>query len=62
MLPAEKAERWVRRIGYLALVLIAAFIILWLVGFINRSMRGYVEQRELPEEGRAPTAAAARAA
>jgi hypothetical protein len=57
MLPGEKAERWVRRIGYLALVVIAAFIILWLVGFINRSMRGYVEQREVPEEGRAPTAA-----
>jgi hypothetical protein len=58
MLPAEKAERWVRRIGYLALVLAAAFILLWLVGFINRSVRGYVEQREAPEEGRAPTAAA----
>ena len=57
MLPGEKAERWVRRIGYLALVVIAAFIILWLVGFINRSMRGYVEQREVPEEGRAPTQA-----
>jgi hypothetical protein len=58
MLPAEKTERWVRRIGYLALVLVAAFILLWLVGFINRSVRGYVEQREAPEEGRAPTAAA----
>ena len=57
MLPAEKTERWVRRIGYLALVLMLAFIILWLVGFINRSVRGYVEQREVPEEGRAPTAA-----
>ncbi len=57
MLPGEKAERWVRRIGYLALVVIAAYIILWLVGFINRSMRGYVEQREVPEEGRAPAAA-----
>lgn len=62
MLPAEKTERWVRRIGYLALVLIAAYIILCLVGFINRSVRGYVEQREVPEEGRAPTAAAGRAA
>jgi hypothetical protein len=58
MLPAEKTERWVRRIGYLALVVVAAFILLWLVGFINRSVRGYVEQREAPEEGRAPTAAA----
>lgn len=57
MLPAEKTERWVRRIGYLALVLITAYIILWLVGFINRSVRGYVEQREVPEEGRAATAA-----
>ena len=57
MLPAEKTERWVRQIGYLALVLMAAFIILWLVGFINRSTRGYIEQREVPEEGRAPAAA-----
>ncbi|MCJ7821860.1 MAG: hypothetical protein MUQ26_02045 [Armatimonadetes bacterium] len=46
-----------RRIGYLALVLMTAYIILWLVGFINRSVRGYVEQRQVPDEGRAPAAA-----
>jgi hypothetical protein len=62
MLPAEKSERWVRRIGYLALILMAIIIIVWLVGFISRVTRMSLEQREAPEEGRAPAAAAGRAA
>lgn len=60
MLPAEKSERLVRRIGYLALILMAIIIIVWLVGFIGRVTRMSLEQREVPEEERAPAAAAGR--
>ena len=54
MLPSEKAERWVRRIGYLALILILLFVIWWLVGFIGRAARRSLEQREAPPEACLP--------
>jgi hypothetical protein len=55
MLPSEKAERWVRRIGYAALILLAIYILRWLVGFIGGTAQKALEQREehLPES-RAP--------
>lgn len=52
MLPSEKAELWVRRVGYAALVLIAAFILIWMVRFIARVTRDVLEQRNVPTEGR----------
>lgn len=58
MLPSEKSERLVRRIGYLALILMAIFLIVWLVGFIARNVGRALEQREVPEEGEAAAAAA----
>lgn len=54
MLPSEKAELLVRRVGYALLVLIALYIIVWLFGFISRAFRQAVEQREMPEDARAP--------
>lgn len=53
MLPSEKAELWVRRVGYAALVVIAAFILTWMVRFIARATRDALEQRNVPTEGRA---------
>lgn len=54
MLPSEKAELFVRRVGYTALILIALFILVWLFGFVSRIFRQVMAQRELPEEARAP--------
>jgi len=54
MLPSEKAERWVRRIGYAALVLIALYIVIWIAHFIVDNYGKAMEQRRFPEEGRAP--------
>ncbi len=54
MLPSEKAERWVRRIGYVALILLVLYIIRWLVGFVGGTARKAVEQREQLPEARAP--------
>lgn len=55
MLPAEKAERWVRKVGYLALVLIGLYIVVWLVGFIGRTTRQALEQRAVPDETQVET-------
>jgi len=54
MLPSEKAELWVRRLGYAALILVVAFILIWMVRFITRITRDALEQRDVPTEGRAP--------
>jgi hypothetical protein len=54
MLPSEKAERWVRRIGYAALILIALYAITWLTSFIFRITRQALRQRTLPGDARAP--------
>ena len=56
MLPSEKAERWVRRVGYAVLILIALYIIIWLTGFVLRIVRQAVGQRAISVEGRAPRA------
>jgi hypothetical protein len=48
MVPAEKIERWVRRLGYLGLALIILFIIAWIVWFIRGIARKALEQREHP--------------
>jgi hypothetical protein len=55
MLPSEKAERWVRRIGYVGLILLFVYILRWFVGFVGGTAQKALEQREehLPES-RAP--------
>ena len=54
MLPSEKAELLVRRVGYALLVLIALYIIVWLFGYISRIFKQTVQQRDMPEDARAP--------
>jgi hypothetical protein len=54
MLPSEKAELWVRRVGYAALILIALYIIVWLVRFVYGNYHKAMDQRQFPPEGRAP--------
>ena len=54
MLPSEKAELFVRRLGYAVLVLIALYIIVWLFGFVSRAFRQAIDQREIPEDARSP--------
>jgi hypothetical protein len=54
MLPSEKAEMWVRRIGFTVLILIALYITIWLVRFIHGNYHKALEQREPPPEARAP--------
>ena len=54
MLPSEKADLWVRRIGYAALILIALYIIVWIARFIAGNYHKAMEQRQFPPEARAP--------
>jgi hypothetical protein len=54
MLPSEKAERWVRRVGYAALILIALYIVVWLTRFIWGNYHKALEQRQFPSEATAP--------
>jgi len=54
MLPSEKAEQWVRRVGYAALILMALYIVVWMFRFISGHYHKALEQRELPPEARAP--------
>ncbi len=56
MLPSEKSELWVRRVGYTALILMALYIVVWLFQFIGGHYRKALEQREFPEEGKAARA------
>lgn len=60
MLPSEKAERWVRRVGYAALIFVALYILIWVVRFIGGTYHRAVEQREPPPEGEAPIVEPAR--
>jgi hypothetical protein len=53
MLPSEKSERWVRRIGFTLLALLFLYIIIWTVRFIAGHYGRAMEQRELPPEARA---------
>jgi len=54
MLPSEKAERWVRRVGFTALVLIALYIVVWLTRFIWGNYHRAMKQRQLPSDAAAP--------
>jgi hypothetical protein len=54
MLPSEKAERWVCRIGFAILALIILYIIIWTVRFIAGHYGRAMQQREFPPEARAP--------
>jgi Na+-transporting methylmalonyl-CoA/oxaloacetate decarboxylase gamma subunit len=54
MLPSEKAERWVRRVGYAALIFVVLYIVVWVVRFIGGVTGRALEQRETPPETRAP--------
>jgi len=54
MLPSEKSELWVRRVGYAALILMALYIVVWIFRFISGHYHKALEQRELPPEARAP--------
>ncbi len=53
MLPSERAERWVRRVGYAALILLALYLIVWIFRFISGHYGRALEQREPPPEARA---------
>ena len=53
MLPSEKAELWVRRVGYAALILMALYIVVWIFRFISGHYQKALEQREFPEEAKA---------
>jgi len=53
MLPSEKAELWVRRVGYAALILMALYIVVWIFRFISGHYGKALEQREFPEEAKA---------
>ena len=50
MLPAEKSERWLRRILFAALVLIVLYLLFWLVRFIAPIWGGAIRQRQPPPE------------
>jgi hypothetical protein len=55
MLPSEKAERWVKRIGYIALALLALYIVHWMFDLVRGTARQAVKQREDQfDDGRAP--------
>ncbi|MFB3882113.1 MAG: hypothetical protein ACE149_12670 [Armatimonadota bacterium] len=54
MLPSEKSELWVRRIGIAVLVILALYIVVWLVRFIYGNYHKALQQRQLPPEARAP--------
>ncbi len=53
MLPSEKAERWVRRVGYAALALVVLYIVIWVVRFVSGAYGRAMEQRQAPPEGQA---------
>jgi Na+-transporting methylmalonyl-CoA/oxaloacetate decarboxylase gamma subunit len=53
MLPSEKAERWVRRVGYAALIFVVLYILVWIVRFIGGAYGRAMEQRKPPPEAAA---------
>jgi len=54
MLPSERAERRVKRIGVIVLIIMALIFLTWMIGLLLRALRGSLEQRKLPEESNAP--------
>jgi hypothetical protein len=54
MLPSERNEKLVWRISLALIVLMALFVVVWTVRFINRRAQRLLQQRNIPvEEGRA---------
>ena len=54
MLPSERNEMLVRRVGVTLIVLMALAVLVWVVSFINRRAHRLLQQRSIPvEEGRA---------
>ena len=54
MLPGERNERLVRRIGFAILLLMALYVMFWLLRFIGGTFHKAVDQRNVPtEEGAA---------
>jgi hypothetical protein len=55
MLPAERNERLVRRVGFAILLLIALYIVIWLVRFVGGITHRALDQRNVPtDEGAVP--------
>lgn len=50
MLPSERNERWVRRILFAALILIALYLVLWLIRFVTPIWGRVLQQRQPPPE------------
>jgi len=50
MLPAERNERLVRRVGLAICILMAIYIIVWLVRFVGGNFHKALEQRNVPTE------------
>lgn len=54
MLPSERNERLVKRVGVAICVAMALYILVWLVRFIGGTFHKVMEQRDVPmEDGRA---------
>ena len=55
MLPSERNERWVQRIGFLILAVMVIYIIVWILRFIGGIWHKGLEERNIPtEEGARP--------
>jgi len=53
MLPSERNERLVKRVGIAICLLMALYIIIWLIRFISGNFHKALEQRNVPmEDGR----------
>lgn len=54
MLPAERNERLVKRVGIAICLLMALYIIIWMIRFISGNFHKALEQRNVPvDESRA---------
>ncbi len=54
MLPSERSERLVWRVGLMLLLLMALFVVFWMVKFVRVRAHRLLQQRSIPvEEGRA---------
>jgi formate-dependent nitrite reductase membrane component NrfD len=55
MLPSERNERLVWRVGVTLIVLMILVVLVWMVRFINRRAHRLLQQRNIPvDEGRVP--------
>ena len=50
MYPSDTAERRIKRIGVILIIVMALIFLIWMIGLIARALRGTLEQREFPEE------------